>query len=148
MMTRQSHLLVRLTTATTLASAAASTLLGACATNESASLGAPDASVTITPEEDAGAVDADADADACTSSDCAYFPSNCTSDALCPSGLFNAQDPFDRTRLAYPYQRYLRPLDNGRLVCRRRRCRRTLRRGVVDGVRRGDERDAEHPLVP
>jgi len=91
-MTTKRHLfLFRLTAAATLACTATSTLLGACATNESAAPFTPDASISIAPEEDAGL--ADADADTCTTDDCAYFPAACAPDTLCPSGPFNAEDP-------------------------------------------------------
>ncbi len=91
MTTTRHSFLVQITAAATLSCAAASTLLGACATNESASPDAPDATLTLAPEGDAGL--ADADADACTTDDCAYFPAACAPDALCPNGPFNAQDP-------------------------------------------------------
>jgi len=86
-------LFVRCTAAATLVCTATTTLLGACATNDSASLDAPDATVTLAPEEDAGLADVDASADTCTADDCAYFPASCTPDSLCPTGLFNADDP-------------------------------------------------------
>ena len=85
----------RLTVAATLASAAGTALLAACATDEAASPFTPDASITIAPEEDAGLADASdgGDAEACAADDCAFFPPDCAADTLCPSGLFDLQDP-------------------------------------------------------
>ncbi len=74
---------------------ALSTLLGACASDDSAASldGLDDAAVAV-PVNDAGLGDANVDPDAgpCTD-DCDWFPSTCAPDTLCPSGLFDPTNP-------------------------------------------------------
>jgi len=91
MTTMRSSVLARLLAAGVLSCAAASTLLGACASNESASPDVPDATVTLTPTLDAGL--GDAEAEACTTDDCEYFPAACAPDVLCPNGPFDPENP-------------------------------------------------------
>lgn len=73
-----------------LACAGASTLLGACASDERAFPAEPDADLAVVPAEDAGP--GDAEAGPCTEH-CAYFPEACTPDVLCPNGPFDPTDP-------------------------------------------------------
>jgi Photosynthesis system II assembly factor YCF48 len=73
-----------------LSCAAASTLLGACASNESAFPPEPDAGVAPLPAPDA-ALD-DAEAGPCTD-DCEYFPEACAPDVLCTNGPFDPTNP-------------------------------------------------------
>lgn len=75
------------------ACALASSLVGACAVDGDARTGEPGSS-TIVPDAAVGdAPDAAADAGTCTGDDCAYFPSTCTPDALCPNGPFDPTSP-------------------------------------------------------
>ncbi len=72
---------------------AASGLLGACASDESASLG-PDDNAVVVPTLDAASGEAgDPEAGPCTTDDCEYFPDACGADVLCPSGVFDPADP-------------------------------------------------------
>lgn len=83
----------RLLAAAALSCTSVSALLGACASDEDATPEIPDATVTLAPEDDAGGTEASADTGACASDDCEYFPTACAPGAMCPSGLFNTQDP-------------------------------------------------------
>lgn len=74
----------------------ATSILFACASDEEGGPALlPDA--TVVPEPDARAVEAGDDArdggEACTTDDCAFFPSDCTPDVLCQIGLFDRTDP-------------------------------------------------------
>ncbi len=73
-----------------LACAAASALLGACASDEDPAFVEPPPDRVIAPAEDAGP---DTEAGPCATGDCEFFPSTCTPEVLCPNGPFDPVDP-------------------------------------------------------
>ena len=71
----------------------ASTLLGACASDESGATLDADAAVSVPSAPDSAPPDEDAEAGPCTADDCEFFPDECTADALCPNGPFDPVNP-------------------------------------------------------
>jgi hypothetical protein len=73
---------------------AASVGLGACASDENATVAPPDTSVYVPPTPDASAEGGgEAEAGPCTGADCELFPTTCSPDALCPNGPFDPTNP-------------------------------------------------------
>lgn len=71
--------------------ASASGLLGACASDDSDPLGEPEPGQVTAPVQDAAA--GDAEPEPCTSGECLFFPEECSSDTLCPTGPFDPVNP-------------------------------------------------------